>query len=264
MQFHAMQFDAILHDWQVNRQRAERLIAQSNVQESDFVVFPEMTDTGWSMKLELITNIGTVDWACMLAKKFRCWIQVGWAGRDGDKGKNCVTICSPAGEEVGTYTKVFTCNPLGENEYYEAGNELLIVDLGEVRVCPSICYDLRFPELLRPAAVKGVDVFTVSSSWPQKRIAQWRSLLKARAIENQAYVVASNRTGKDTIALWGGTSMIISHLGEVVSEASETSIKTISSVIDPLLAKQWQRDFPALQDVRKELIGSIKVTQITA
>ena len=264
MQFHVLQYDPILHDWKANRQKVEDLIATATVCEGDFIVLPEMTDTGWSMKLDLIANIGSVDWACTLAKKYKCWIQVGWANCDGGKGKNCATICSPSGEPVGTYAKVFTCNPLGENEYYDAGNELLIVDLDGLRVCPSICYDLRFPELWRPAAVKGVDVFTVSSSWPHKRIAQWRSLLIARAIENQAFVVASNRTGEDTIALWGGNSMIVSHLGKVVSEASETSINTISASIDPTISRQWKQEFPALQDVRSELIGSIKVVQVTA
>lgn len=264
MQFHAVQFDATLHNWKKNRLEVEKQISKLKLIDNDFIVLQEMTDTGWSMKLDRITGIGTLEWACGLAKKYRSWIQVGWADRDGDRGKNCVTICSPAGEIVGTYTKVFTCNPMNENDYYESGNELIIVDLGDLAVCPSICYDLRFPELLRPAAVKGVDVFTVSSSWPHIRIAHWSLLLKARSIENQAFVVASNRIGEDAIALWGGTSMIVSPLGEVIEEGSETNTEVISAIIDPSISKEWRRDFPVLEDVREELIGSIKVTEIKA
>ena len=76
-----------------------------------------------------------------------------------------------------------------------------------------ICYDLRFPELWRPAAIEGVDVFTISSSWPLARIRHWEGMLAGRAIENQAAIVASNRVGKDSIATWGGTSMIVSEHG---------------------------------------------------
>ncbi|MBT4584303.1 MAG: hypothetical protein HOC93_04385 [Phycisphaerae bacterium] len=264
MNFHAIQFDAILHDSAANRLEVERLIADIKLQEGDFIVLQEMTDTGWSMKLDRITNIGTVHWACELSKTYSCWIQVGWTALEGDRGKNCVSICSPNGESICTYAKVFTCNPMNENDYFCCGDEIFIVDLGEITVCPSICYDARFPELWRPAAAEGVDVFTVSSSWPHKRIAHWEMLLKARAIENQSYVVASNRIGKDAVSTWGGTSLIISHMGETLAKASETETETISAVIDPTLAHQWRNEFPAHEDIQKDLLGTIKVTKIKA
>lgn len=264
MNFHAIQFNAILHDSKTNRCEVERLVSEIKAIEGDFIVLQEMTDTGWSMKLDRITGIGTVDWACSLSKKYKCWLQVGWADRQGDLGKNCVTICGPTGEPVGTYTKLFTCNPMRENEYFGSGNELLIVDLGELSICPTICYDIRFPEMYRIAALAGVDVFTVSSSWPQRRIAHWELLLRARAVENQAFVVASNRVGKDAISLWGGSSMIISHMGEVIRQGSEKDTQTISANIDAKFAHQWQNEFKVLKDMRKELIGSCKVTKIKA
>jgi len=264
MEFHALQFNAILHDWKANRAEVERLISEINLTEGDFIVLQEMTDTGWSMKLDRIVGIRTVDWACTLSKKYNCWIQVGWADREGERGKNCVTICGPTGDSVGTYTKVFTCNPMRENEYFDAGNELLIVDLGELLVCPTICYDLRFPELWRIGALAGVDVFTVSSSWPQQRIAHWEILLRARAVENQAFVVATNRVGKDAISQWGGRSMIINHMGDVVCQGSELNTETISANIDAKYARQWQNEFKVLKDMRKEMIGSCKVTKIKA
>ncbi len=264
MNFHAIQFNAILHDWKENRIEVERLISAINITEGDFIVLQEMTDTGWSMKLDQITGIGTVAWACELSKKYRCWIQVGWADQDENRGKNCVTICSPDGNPVGTYTKVFTCNPMHEHEYFETGDELIIVDIGGISVCPSICYDIRFPELWRPPAAEGVDVFTVSSSWPLVRIAHWETLLKARAIENQAFVVASNRIGKDAVSTWGGTSLILTHMGEILAKASETETETISAGIDPTLAQQWKSQFPAHKDIQKDLLGRIKVTKIKA
>ena len=139
-----------------------------------------------------------------------------------------------------------------------------MVDLGEIRVCPMICYDVRFPELWRPAAISGVDVFTVSSSWPRSRITHWRAMLASRAIENQAFVVASNRIGKDDIAMWGGSSMIITPQGDLLSESNETDTQIISSEVDPEIARSWQDEFPVLQDVQEDLIGRIRVRRITA
>ncbi|MDP7008959.1 MAG: nitrilase-related carbon-nitrogen hydrolase [Phycisphaerales bacterium] len=264
MLFHALQFNAKLHNIAENRTVVERMLNGINTTKDTFVVLQEMTDTGWSMKLDRITNVGTVDWACELAKTYGCWIQVGWTDNEGAFGKNCVTICSPSGERVGTYTKVFTCNPMCENEYFKTGDSLLIVDIGGVKICPSICYDIRFPELWRPAAAQGVDVFTVSSSWPLVRIAHWEILLRARAIENQAYVVASNRIGKDAVSEWGGTSLILSHMGEILSKGSETETECISSTLDLTRSNQWKKEFAAIQDIQKDLLGTIKVTKIKA
>ena len=153
---------------------------------------------------------------------------------------------------------------MNEGKYYSRGDALIILDLGTITICPLICYDVRFPELWRHAALAGVDVFTVSSSWPLERIQHWRSLLIARAIENQAFVVASNRVGRDDIATWGGLSIVISPLGEVLSQATEIDETTLSATIDPKLARLWRKEFPTLEDIQKELLGNIKVHYISA
>ncbi len=264
MQFHALQHDVVPGDYRATRNNIEKQIERTAPDNGDFVVLQEMTDTGWSMKLDTISGIGTVDWACCIAKQLGIWIQVGWADCVDGRGKNCISICSPEGKSVATYTKVFTCNPLHESDYYDSGNELIVVDIGGCTVCPMICYDVRFPELWRPAAVSGVDVFTVSSSWPLPRIEHWRSLLIGRSLENQAFVVASNRVGKDALATWGGLSMIISPLGEVLEEANKTEEDTISAAIDPEIGRSWRKEFPVMDDVRKELLGNIHVRHISA
>ncbi len=264
MQFHAIQHDVVPNDWKATRAAIERQITAANPTNNDFVLLCEMSDTGWSMDLDTITGIGTVEWACSLAKRLGVWIQVGWADYADGRGKNCVSICSPEGESIATYTKVFTCNPLNEGEFFDSGEELVVVDVGEVSVCPLICYDLRFPELWRPAAIVGVDVFTISSSWPRARIAHWRTLLLARAIENQTFVVASNRVGQDDLAQWGGDSLLCSPLGEVLAEATEVNPQTLSADINREVVQKWREDFPAMADVKEELIGKIQVRQITA
>ena len=264
MQFHAVQHDVVPHDWKTNRLAIAQQIADANPTQGDFVLLSEMTDTGWSMELDKITGIETVQWACTLAKKHSIWIQVGWADRVGERGKNCVTICSPKGERVATYTKVFTFNPLNEDAYFDSGDEIVVVDLGGMKICPLICYDLRFPELWRPAAIEGVDVFTISSSWPHARIEHWRTLLVARAIENQAFVVGANRTGVDDIARWGGSSMIVSPHGDILDQATETETRTVNAQIDARVAQEWKVKFPVLKDVHLDLIGKITVRHVTA
>jgi predicted amidohydrolase len=264
MQFHALQHDVVQDDYEATRINIEKQIEQTTQEQGDFFVLQEMTDTGWSMKLDKIAGIGTVEWACQLANRFGIWIQVGWADFVDGRGKNCVSICSPEGKNVATYTKVFTCNPLNESAYYDNGNELIVVDIGGCQVCPMICYDVRFPELWRPAGVEGVDVFTVSSSWPLPRIEHWRSLLIGRALENQAFIVASNRVGKDSLATWGGLSLVVSPLGEILGEACKTEEATISTTIDPHVARKWRNDFPVMDDVQKELLGNINVRYIFA
>ncbi len=264
MKFHAIQHDVLPDDFNGTRASIENQIACAQPEGGDFVVLQEMTDTGWSMQLDKITGIGTVEWACTIASKFGIWLQVGWADCIEGEGKNCATICSPSGEPVATYTKIHTCNPLNEGEYFGRGNELFILDLGDITICPLICYDVRFPELWRHAALAGVDVFTVSSSWPRPRIQHWRSLLIARAIENQAFVVASNRVGADDLATWGGLSIVVSPLGEVIAQATEVDETTLSTTIDPELARKWRKDFSAMDDIQKELLGNIKVHHISA
>ena len=264
MQFHALQHDVVPNKYKATRASIENQIEQANPNNGEFIVLQEMTDTGWSMQLDKIAGIGTVEWACTVAKQFGVWLQVGWADCVQGSGKNCVTICSPSGDAIATYTKVHTCNPLNEGKYYGRGEELIILDLGNVTICPLICYDVRFPELWRHAALAGVDVFTVSSSWPLPRIQHWRSLLIARAIENQAFVVASNRVGKDDLATWGGLSIVVDPLGEVIAQATETDETTLSATIAPESARNWRKEFPAIDDIQKELLGNIKVRHISA
>ncbi len=259
MQFHALQFDAIKNDVTANRSTVEQLCSKLPLTGKDFIVLQEMTDTGWSMDIHAIGDTDSLRWASGLSSTLQAWIQVGFATKLGERGVNCVSICSPKGEVVTTYEKSYTCNPFGENETYDCGDALKIVEIEGLRVCPLICYDVRFPELWRLAALEGVDVFTVSSSWPMARINQWRGLLVGRAIENQAVVVASNRTGTDDIAPWGGMSLIISNQGDVLEEASLDCDEAISANVDADAIREWKEAFPVFDDVKRELLGKMRV-----
>ncbi len=170
------------------------------------------------------------------------------ATKDG-RGRNQAAVFSPDGKEIARYTK---CQPFslgGESLHYEAGRETVTFDWQDCIVAPFICYDLRFPELFRAAVRRQAELFTVIASWPVKRIHHWVTLLQARAIENQVYVIGVNRTGADPKYVHNGRSLIVNHHGEIVADAG-TAEGVISADIDLAALRAWRAEFPALQDMR--------------
>jgi len=264
MKFHAIQHDVIPNDPEATEKHIETLMDQGPIDEGDFVVLPEMTTTGFSNNLEVMSKGNGVKWGCEIAKQRRIWVQVGWANRKGTRAKNCVSICSPEGENIATYEKVFTCNPFGENQIIDNGQELVIVEIEGRHICPLICYDLRFPELWRLATLAGADIFTNSANWPLKRIHSWSALLIARAIENQAQVIGVNRVGENDVATWGGSSLAISEEGMILASADEDSETCVSATFEKEKSESWRNDFPALLDTNRGLLGNIEVRHIKA
>lgn len=259
MQFAALQYDMVWENKSANHAIVEHMLVQASLDEGTFVVLPELGDTGFSFNLPAIVDDLTLEWGCALATRMGLWLQVGHAKLDDrGKGLNCATIITPRGEIAGTYHKIHPFSYGREAEHYQGGRDLLICDCDGLKVCPLICYDLRFPELWRLAALAGAECFTIGASWPDARQDHWRNLLLARAIENQAYVVAVNRTGVDPNLSYAGGSIIISPKGQVIVE-SNTESDVLTGQVEPESVRQWREAFPALADVRPELLGSIRV-----
>jgi predicted amidohydrolase len=165
---------------------------------------------------------------------------------------NCA-IAWERGVERSRYRKAHRFAPLGECEHVRAGEALPVpFELAGLRIALAICYDLRFPELFRPAAVAGVDLFIVPAQWPAVRIGQWRALLVARAIENQCFVLGVNRAGRFRDTLFGGNSMLVSPEGEIRVDAGTEEGLSFGE-IDPAEARDWRARFPALRDRRTDL-----------
>src|SRR5690606_6307419 len=116
-------------------------------------------------------------------------------------------------------------------------------------VSPLICYDLRFPEAFRLATKQGAEMFVVIANWPTARVEHWLTLLKARAIENQAYVIGCNRVGRDPKVVYPGRSVIIDPRGNVLADAGGDP-GVISSSIDAAALREYRKTFPALNDIR--------------
>jgi len=257
MQFAAVQFDMAWEDKPANHATMERMLDEADVAAGTFVLLPELGDTGFSFNLDRIVDDASLQWARSLATSRNIWVQHGYAelGPDG-RGRNCAAVINPKGDVVGIYRKVHPFTFSREGEHYSGGDELIVRCCDNAAVCPQICYDLRFPELWRLGALAGAEVFTIGASWPDARQHHWRALLIARAIENQACIVAVNRCGRDPHLGYAGGSIIISPMGEVLAEADDTP-QVIQADLDMNALRSWREKFPALRDIHRELLGKI-------
>jgi predicted amidohydrolase len=258
----AVQLDISWENKPANHRRIEEMIDAAALPEGAFVVLPEMGDTGFSFDLEAIADERSVAWGCDLARRRALWIQIGDARRGPDgRGRNRATIVDPEGRVQATYEKVHPFSFGRESQHFTGGNHLVVQQCGDAIMCPLICYDLRFPELWRLAvagdgAAAPAEVFAIGASWPAARQAHWRALLIARAIENQAYVVAVNRVGRDPALAYAGGSIVVGPKGDVLAEA-ESDECVLQARLDLAFQRTWRREFPALRDVHRDLLGRI-------
>ena len=180
-------------DWEdpeANRDRFERAL-EDLPRDTDLVVLPEMFTTGFSMNAEAIAENDaedTLPWLKALAAEHDAAFTGSLAVRDGDKLYNRLLWVTPDGESR-RYDKRHLFTMSTENDHYSAGRDKLVVTWRDWRICPMVCYDLRFPEWMRNRPgdhPEAYDLLIVVANWPAKRAYQWRQLLIARAIENQA------------------------------------------------------------------------------
>jgi predicted amidohydrolase len=164
---------------------------------------------------------------------------------------NTQVVFDPAGTRVGTYRKVhlFGFNG-GETTVMSSGDhapQVVTSPLGVTGL--ATCYDLRFPEMFRALIDAGASAFALPAGWPERRIAHWQVLCRARAIEDQAFVLACNESGTHAGVPMGGLSMVIDPLGEVLAEAGAGE-QVLSVEVDPRRVAAWRAAFPALADRR--------------
>lgn len=179
------------------------------------------------------------------------------SARPGPEGRrlwNTSVVLDPHGQPHATYRKIHRFGfGSGEPRLMEAGQEIVVTDLpapaDALRVGLSTCYDLRFPELYRAQLDRGAQLFLVPAAWPAARVEAWSLLLRARAIENQCFVVACNTAGTHAGIEMGGRSAVVDPWGKVLAEAG-TGQETLSVEIDPGVVEQARTDFPVLADRR--------------
>ena len=260
MKVMALQYAPIWHHPRDSQAAMEAAIDLASPPEGTFIVLPEMCDTGWSFDPEVTTSGDTSAWASKLAVSRGIHLQVGFGIRvpEAPGAANAAMIAHPDGSISDIYAKVHPFGFTDEPHHYAAGRRIVLDRVGDFQVAPSICYDLRFPELHRLAVAAGAEILAIGANWPRARAAHWRALVIARAIENQAFVIAVNRTGRDPSFDYGGGSLIVGPEGDVLAEAGDEPTM-LEADIDRRPLERWRERFPALADRRAELLGRLDV-----
>lgn len=190
----------------------------------DLFVLPEMFTSGFTMHPENVVESmdgETVSWMKALALKKDCAICGSLVISESNGFYNRFIFVHPNGK-IDFYDKRHLFSLAGEHEYYSKGNKKVIIDYKGWKICPQICYDLRFPAFSRNQ--EDYDLLVYVANWPKPRINAWDILLKARAIENMCYVIGVNRIGLDeNDHEYVGHSQVIDELGNVILEANENS-----------------------------------------
>lgn len=232
-----------------------KMIADAASQYADLIVFPEMTLTGFTMSPqtygESAQNSTTVSFFQQQAKQNKIAIVFGVIFLTGSIAKNHCIVVDKNGNILANYAKIHPFSYGAEAKYYAGGDALAFCSLEGTTLSPFICYDLRFPEIFQAASKKS-HLITVIANWPVARIAQWKILLQARAIETQSFLIGVNRSGKDRTLTYTGDSMLVSPTGEILAHL--TKINELSVVdIDPAQAAEYRKTFPMKSD-RKEML----------
>ncbi len=216
--------------------------------EVDLIVLHEMWSSGFDYNIldeaadktpEIIEELSTY------SKNYNLTIIGSLPEKKEGKLYNTAISVGPAGDVINRYNKVHLFPPTKENEYFDAGDSVSIFKLKAFTVGVVICFDIRFPELIRKLACAGANLLVVCAQWPKVRLAQWHTLLKARAIENQMYVVAANCCGIQDGFESLGHSIIINPYGQTIYEAHEYE-ESVEALIDVKIAEHFKDQFDCL------------------
>jgi len=222
---------------------------------TDLVILPEMFSTGFSSNAEKLSESPgsvTFQWMKERAQKGNFGICGSYIIMEEGKYFNRWIFVSPEGE-VWTYDKRHLFSPGNENRTYTAGKSRIIFSFRDVRICPNICYDLRFPVWSRNR--NDYDLLINSASWPASRKDAWMTLLKARAVENQCYVAAANRIGID--GNWishCGESVIFGPRGEFIASGRPNEESVVSGEISMTELNDFREKFPVMNDADRFMI----------
>jgi omega-amidase len=235
--------------------KAELFIRHAAASGADLICFPEQFATGWdpSSRKNIEDPDGKIVSALRkYAKESGISIIGSFRERSESNPKNTVVVIGKDGTIQTVYSKIHLFSPAQENMAFTPGNDLGIFTLNEMRCGIAICYDLRFPDLFRLYAQKGVQVVFVPAAWPAGRIRHWELFISARAAENQMYVVGVNTTGKTPVDTYPGASITADPHGTIITRANDAEQLTFVD-LDPAMVDSTRSTFPVGNDRRDEL-----------
>lgn len=238
-----------------NFEKAHKAIQEAKEANADLITFPEMSFTGFSIHVNKIgeKDEETIQYISRLAQEYKIAVAFGWVKYDpeqkSEKAQNHYTIVSSQGEVLLDYVKSHPFSYGDEDKEYACGNQIEFCRINGFTISTAICYDLRFPELFQ-AESKKADLILVPANWPEARREHWWTLLRARAIENQCYIVGINCTGRMNELEYSGDSLVIHPDGTILLDLKkEAGLQMIELYND---VKSVREGFPMKKDRRED------------
>ena len=241
-----------------NYEKAKEFISKAAEKRADVVVLPETWNTGFFPRENLESYCDkngekTKQTIGQLAKEYGINIVAGSvANVKNGRAYNTAYIFDRKGEIVGEYDKTHLFSPMDEHKFFTKGDKICKFTL-DGKICGIIiCYDIRFPELTRSMALDGLDCLFVVAQWPNVRVSHLKTLVKARAVENQTFVVCCNAVGNADGTVFGGNSRIVDPWGNELSEANESE-EIISAECDFSVIENIRNSINVFADRRDDL-----------
>jgi predicted amidohydrolase len=253
-----LQLDIAWENPEENFRRAGALIDRAIERGASLLALPEMFAAGFSMRARAMAEHAESirDFLSRRSAEHGIWLIGGYHEPGEHRPSNACSVFDPDGAEVLHYRKIHPFSLVGEHEHFEAGGQLEHVEINGIRVTPLICYDLRFPELFR-AVADSTDLFVVIANWPERRSHAWRTLLAARAIDDQAWVLGVNRVGEGDGHPYRGDTSLLDPWGEVMATlAGESGI--VVGEVDADVVRSARERFGFLADRRPDLYRKIE------
>lgn len=246
------EYDTGWEDPETSLARAADVVAGATRRHARVVVLPEMCTTGFTMEPERWAEAPdgpSADRLAALSRAHGVWILAGLAVREApERCVNAAVLFDPGAGVTAVYRKQRLFAHGGEHEHYTPGDAPVVVTIEGVRVAPFICYELRFPELFRAVAAD-VDALIVIANWPMQRRAHWDALTRARAIENQCYVIAVNRIGAGGEATYDGGSAAYDPWGEPIGIGGGGAATPRVVDVEPSRVQRVRSRYPFLRDL---------------
>jgi predicted amidohydrolase len=247
------EYDTGWHDPKASIAAAEHVVGRAAGVGAELVVLPEMATTGFTMDPAQAVALDSpdVNALCGIASRHRVWLIAGMALRDEAAvpagAVNGALAIDPSGRVAAVHHKQRLFAFAGEDQSYESGHQSTVVEINDVAVGLFICYELRFPEVFAPVANE-VSAMIVIANWPAARQEHWDTLLRARAIENQCFVVGVNRTGTADSLKYDGGSVAYDPLGARLVPPASSGVRLVS--VDAGQVRAVRERFPFLRDRR--------------
>lgn len=226
------------------------------MQGSKLILFPELWSSGYDLKNGMShshANLAILGELSRMAQEHQIFIGGSLLEDLSGKLYNTFYLLPPDGGQGAKYQKLHLFRLMHENRWLQPGKETCLVDLSWGKAGLAVCYDLRFPELFRTYALSGAQIVLLVSEWPLSRIAHWKTLLQARAIENQMYLAAVNCVGSAGKETFGGSSAVIDPWGELLVQGSEHEEQLLITELDLAQVEQVRQKIPVFDDRRPDI-----------